>query len=252
MADASEHKMDRFGKLFQLKAVLEKGSHFDGIYRKVQMKPIKTAKIVNAEGKEELTVEEGLLILKWGGELTHAGIQQAETLGKTFRVSIYPSSKGMGLLRLHSTYRHDLKCYSSDEGRCMMTAASFLKGMLDLDGELPPILNSMVISTEESQKLLEHSEEGSGEYKQIKLQLNSLLNSDGLLSETYKKLVGEAPSEYVAKCIDAIGNPLKLLAKVYALISEYTAGLQRMLSHAEQTESYLILSYPHPHQCASP
>jgi inositol-hexakisphosphate/diphosphoinositol-pentakisphosphate 1-kinase len=22
------------------------------------------------------------------------------------------------LLRLHSTYRHDLKCYSSDEGRC--------------------------------------------------------------------------------------------------------------------------------------
>jgi len=23
-----------------------------------------------------------------------------------------------GLLRLHSTYRHDLKCYTSDEGRC--------------------------------------------------------------------------------------------------------------------------------------
>jgi hypothetical protein len=29
--------------------------------------------------------------------------------------------KGMpdgGLLRLHNTYRHDLKCYTSDEGRC--------------------------------------------------------------------------------------------------------------------------------------
>jgi len=23
-----------------------------------------------------------------------------------------------GLLRLHNTYRHDLKCYTSDEGRC--------------------------------------------------------------------------------------------------------------------------------------
>lgn len=27
------------------------------------------------------------------------------------------SGEGTGLLRLHSTYRHDLKIYSSDEGR---------------------------------------------------------------------------------------------------------------------------------------
>lgn len=30
---------------------------------------------------------------------------------------MYPKDKD-GLLRLHSTYRHDLKTYSSDEGRC--------------------------------------------------------------------------------------------------------------------------------------
>eukprot|EP00826_Nyctotherus_ovalis_P005232 TRINITY_DN11173_c0_g1_i2.p1 TRINITY_DN11173_c0_g1~~TRINITY_DN11173_c0_g1_i2.p1 ORF type:complete len:366 (+),score=99.00 TRINITY_DN11173_c0_g1_i2:1832-2929(+) len=209
------------------------------------MKPIKlTTRTANNE--EEVIVQEALLVLKWGGELTHAGIQQAENLGKTFRVSIYPSSKGMGLLRLHSTYRHDLKCYSSDEGRCMMTAASFLKGLLDLEGELPPILNSMVISNSESQELLDHSEEGSSELKTVKHQLNILLNSDGQLSDIYKKLVGEAPTEYVAKCIDAIGNPLKLLAKVYALISDYTIGLKNMLSNSEQTESYLIFKYPHP------
>jgi len=41
-----------------------------------------------------------------------------------------PSAKGGGLLRLHSTYRHDLKVYTSDEGRCQKTAASFLKGLL--------------------------------------------------------------------------------------------------------------------------
>jgi len=209
------------------------------------MKPIKT-EIRVREGQEEVVVKEALMILKWGGELTHAGIQQAENLGKTFRVSIYPSSKGMGLLRLHSTYRHDLKCYSSDEGRCMMTAASFLKGLLDLEGELPPLLNSMVISNNESQELLAHSEEGSSELKIIKNQLNILLNSDGELRDTYKKLVGEAPTEYVAKCIEAIGNPLKLLAKVYGLIKEYTQGLKNMLSNSEQTESYLIFKYPHP------
>jgi hypothetical protein len=34
---------------------------------------------------------------------------------------------GGGLLRLHSTYRHDLKIYSSDEGRVQMSAAAFAK-----------------------------------------------------------------------------------------------------------------------------
>lgn len=48
--------------------------------------------------------------------------------------SIYPGGDGQysrlsgcGLLRLHSTYRHDLKIYASDEGRVQMTAAAFAK-----------------------------------------------------------------------------------------------------------------------------
>jgi inositol hexakisphosphate/diphosphoinositol-pentakisphosphate kinase len=67
--------------------------------------------------KEEVT--EALFILKWGGELTHAGVKQAIDFGSSFRENMYiEDSKNGGLLRLHSTYRHDLKCYSSDEGRC--------------------------------------------------------------------------------------------------------------------------------------
>ena len=56
-----------------------------------------------------------LLILKWGGELTPAGQRQAEDLGHMFRL-MYPGGEGeyamlpgSGFLRLHSTYRHDLK-----------------------------------------------------------------------------------------------------------------------------------------------
>jgi hypothetical protein len=52
-----------------------------------------------------------------------------------------------GLLRLHSTYRHDLKIYSSDEGRVQITAAAFAKGLLDLEtdnNQLTPILASLV------------------------------------------------------------------------------------------------------------
>lgn len=70
-----------------------------------------------------------LLILKWGGELTATGCAQAESLGREFRL-LYPDEEGgsgLGFLRLHSTYRHDLKIYASDEGRVQMTAAAFAK-----------------------------------------------------------------------------------------------------------------------------
>eukprot|EP00798_Chlamydomonas_sp_ICE-L_P008126 gene8127-1373_t len=73
---------------------------------------------------------------------------QAEELGKVFRMVMYPRYErfsGGGLLRLHSTYRHDLKIYSSDEGRVQASAAAFTMGLLDLEGtSLTPILVSLV------------------------------------------------------------------------------------------------------------
>jgi Histidine phosphatase superfamily (branch 2) len=68
---------------------------------------------------------------------------QSEELGRHFRTVMYPryGPAGGGLLRLHSTYRHDLKIYSSDEGRVQMSAAAFTQGLLDLEGHsLTPIL----------------------------------------------------------------------------------------------------------------
>lgn len=57
---------------------------------------------------------------------------------------MYPDAPGGGILRLHSTFRHDLKIKTSDEGRVMKTAAAFAKGLLELEGEIPPILVSLV------------------------------------------------------------------------------------------------------------
>ena len=70
---------------------------------------------------------EALFILEWGGELTALGEAQSALLGARFRNTLYPGEMA-GVLRLHSTYRHDLKIYSSDEGRVQMTAAAFTKG----------------------------------------------------------------------------------------------------------------------------
>jgi inositol hexakisphosphate/diphosphoinositol-pentakisphosphate kinase len=40
----------------------------------------------------------------------------------------------VGLMRLHATYRHDLLCHISNEGRYRKTAAVFLEGLLALEG----------------------------------------------------------------------------------------------------------------------
>lgn len=79
-----------------------------------------------------------------GGNLTRLGEKQSINLGQRLRHEMYPDANGGGILRLHSTFRHDLKIKTSDEGRVMKTAAAFAKGLLELEGDLPPILVSLV------------------------------------------------------------------------------------------------------------
>jgi inositol hexakisphosphate/diphosphoinositol-pentakisphosphate kinase len=124
-SDSDAEDLEHADKLRQVKAVLEEGGHFSGIYRKVQLKPLKWVNVPKSdgEGEEERPVE-ALMVLKYGGVLTHAGRKQAEELGRYFRNNMYPG-EGTGLLRLHSTYRHDLKIYSSDEGRVQVQIYAF-------------------------------------------------------------------------------------------------------------------------------
>ena len=91
---------------------------------------------------------------------------------------MYIEDKSGGLLRLHSTYRHDLKCYSSDEGRCQRTAAAFLKGLLALEGTLPPILAIMVRRDDTVQQLLNESAEAAALLATVKEQLAELFHAE--------------------------------------------------------------------------
>jgi inositol hexakisphosphate/diphosphoinositol-pentakisphosphate kinase len=72
-----EKEKEWIAKLMQLKTVLERHS-FEGLSRKVQLKPIKWS-------TETGVPIEILFILKWGGELTHSGVEQAVQLGEHFR-----------------------------------------------------------------------------------------------------------------------------------------------------------------------
>ncbi|CAF1697479.1 unnamed protein product [Brassica napus] len=195
--DSDAEDLEHADKLRQVKAVLEEGGHFSGIYRKVQLKPLKWEKVTkgDGEGEEERPVE-ALMVLKYGGVLTHAGRKQAEELGRYFRNNMYPG-EGTGLLRLHSTYRHDLKIYSSDEGRVQMSAAAFAKGLLDLEGQLTPILVSLV---SKDSSMLDGLDTASTEMEEAKAQLNEIITAG-------TKLVHDYVSSELPWMIDGAGLP---------------------------------------------
>ena len=180
-----------YKKIFQIKMVLERKLNFDGLTRKIQLKPLKYQEIIDSQGNKKYIITKALMILKWGGFLTHTGSNQAKILGETFRVRLYPSSddEKNGLLRLHATYRHDLKCYSADEGRCLKTAANFLSGLLEIEGSVIPIITSMVTSDEKNIKLLDLSSDEIHEIKKrIKMKLSECLNYDGLIKEKFNSM----------------------------------------------------------------
>jgi inositol hexakisphosphate/diphosphoinositol-pentakisphosphate kinase len=164
------------------------------------------------------------LILKWGGELTTAGVLQAEALGKLFR-TLYPGirrtdgkecpedTQGLGFLRLHSTFRHDLKIYASDEGRVQMTAAAFAKGLLALEGELTPILANLVKSAN-TDGLLNDDCSARQFRNELKHYLHSILQTDrDFVPEDYQNL-NPSGHRSINNAMEFIRNPRKMCHEI--------------------------------------
>ncbi|XP_031381093.1 inositol hexakisphosphate and diphosphoinositol-pentakisphosphate kinase VIP2-like isoform X1 [Punica granatum] len=214
-------------KLSQVKAVLEKGGHFSGIYRKVQLKPLKWIKVAkaNGEGEEERPVE-ALMVLKYGGVLTHAGRKQAEELGRYFRNNMYPG-EGTGLLCLHSTYRHDLKIYSSDEGRVQMSAAAFAKGLLDLEGQLTPILVSLV---SKDSSMLDGLDSASIEIEAAKAMLNEIIT----LGAKIGHCIGSSDWPWMADGAGLPDNASDLLPKLVELTKKVTEQVKLLAMEEDE------------------
>lgn len=218
---------EKQGKLEQLKTVLEMYGHFSGINRKVQMKYQPYGKPKESSGDENGESSASLmLIVKYGGELTPAGRVQAEELGKMFRC-MYPGSApqndsnsdecGLGLLRLHSTFRHDLKIYASDEGRVQMTAAAFAKGLLALEGELTPILVQMVKSAN-TNGLLDNDCESSKFQNLAKSKLHQLMQINRELTPEERQKINPCNSTSLNQALDFVKNPYQCCAHVLKLI----------------------------------
>ncbi|XP_037724116.1 inositol hexakisphosphate and diphosphoinositol-pentakisphosphate kinase isoform X17 [Drosophila subpulchrella] len=221
---------EKESKLEQLKNVLEMYGHFSGINRKVQMKyqPKGRPRGSSSDDTADQPVEPSLvLILKWGGELTPAGRIQAEELGRIFRCmypggqgrSDYSGTQGLGLLRLHSTFRHDLKIYASDEGRVQMTAAAFAKGLLALEGELTPILVQMVKSAN-TNGLLDNDCDSSKYQNLAKGRLHELMQNDREFSKEDREQINPCNSKSITQALDFVKNPVDCCHHVHLLIRE--------------------------------
>uniref|UniRef100_A0A5S6Q9R2 Inositol hexakisphosphate and diphosphoinositol-pentakisphosphate kinase n=1 Tax=Trichuris muris TaxID=70415 RepID=A0A5S6Q9R2_TRIMR len=215
-------------KLEQVKMVLEMHGHFSGINRKVQMKYQERPKS-GRRGSVELNPDLSespclLLIVKWGGELTNAGKIQAEELGKAFRC-LYPGghygsdSRGLGFLRLHSTYRHDLKMYASEEGRVQMTAAAFAKGLLALEGQLPPILVQMVKSAN-TDGLLDDDKDARMYQTKVKAFLHNFLQQDKELTPEDNAKINPTKSITIQNALRFIRNPRRMCCKIYDMVKK--------------------------------
>ncbi|XP_055914293.1 inositol hexakisphosphate and diphosphoinositol-pentakisphosphate kinase isoform X4 [Eupeodes corollae] len=225
---------EKQGKLEQLKSVLEMYGHFSGINRKVQMKYQPKGRPRGSSSDEGNSLKSNapkepslVLILKWGGELTPAGRIQAEELGRIFRCMYpggqgrhdYSGTQGLGLLRLHSTFRHDLKIYASDEGRVQMTAAAFAKGLLALEGELTPILVQMVKSAN-TNGLLDNDCDSSKYQNMAKNRLHELMQIDRDFTKEDREAINPGNSISINQAMDFVKNPVKCCAHVHSLIQE--------------------------------
>ncbi|XP_061898669.1 inositol hexakisphosphate and diphosphoinositol-pentakisphosphate kinase 1-like isoform X2 [Entelurus aequoreus] len=241
---------EKKSKLEQLKTVLEMYGHFSGINRKVQLTYLRNGQ-PKASSEEEDCKREGpslLLVLKWGGELTPAGRVQAEELGRAFRC-MYPGGQGdyagfpgCGLLRLHSTYRHDLKIYASDEGRVQMTAAAFAKGLLALEGELTPILVQMVKSANMNGLLDSDSDSLTDCQQKVKARLHEIMQKDMEFSQDDYQKLAPTGSPSLVNSMKIIQNPVKTCDKVYTLIQNLTSQIRKRLEDPKSSDLQLYHS----------
>ncbi|XP_032452699.1 inositol hexakisphosphate and diphosphoinositol-pentakisphosphate kinase 2 isoform X36 [Nasonia vitripennis] len=226
---------EKQGKLEQLKSVLEMYGHFSGINRKVQMKyqprgRPRGSSSDDGNSSNRLGEPSLVLILKWGGELTPAGRIQAEELGRIFRCMYpggqgrhlsgeYAGAQGLGLLRLHSTFRHDLKIYASDEGRVQMTAAAFAKGLLALEGELTPILVQMVKSAN-TNGLLDNDCDSSKYQNMVKNRLHEYLQQDKEFTKEDREQINPTNALSINAALDFVKNPVRCCQHVHLLIQK--------------------------------
>lgn len=117
----------------------------------------------------------------------------------------------------------------------MKTAAAFAKGLLELEGEIPPILVSLVHKETGSMHMLDPSgnKEVRKELEECKERINVNLQKDINFEKTtvkeHEELVGPSSMTSLHEALKQAGNPRKTLFKIHKTIGELIVQLEEML-----------------------
>ncbi|KAI8580128.1 hypothetical protein K450DRAFT_238306 [Umbelopsis ramanniana AG] len=139
--------------LLPLKEILDNKSSLPGT--KVQLKP--------SINKEDGKVQKLQLIVKWGGEFTHAALHQSRDLGDNMRKDIIVMNRQL---------LDNVKIYTSSERRVRATADVFASSFLNT-AEIP---KNMVVT---SKALLDDSNAAKEPMDKAKAELRELLKEEG-------------------------------------------------------------------------
>ena len=211
-------------KLEMIEMAFADQDEMTALSRKVQLRPTK----LSTREDGTVAVAQVLIIFKYGGQLTDFGFKQADLLGQYYRQFLYPPATHSNM-SLHSSFAHDIKYYSSDEGRVQMSAAVFAKSFLDLDDdEIIPILYALVWNDARSNALLEVSapEQLKTEKRHIAEVLSANVDfSDPALDQT--QIFGSLTVEQLLETgIDQLGNPIQRLHTLRAALDHLCGVLE--------------------------
>ncbi|CAO3573198.1 unnamed protein product [Mortierella alpina] len=178
---AMEEGLEDTNKLMLLKNILDKKSNLPGT--KVQVKPTITK---DAEGNSKSVKLK--IIVKWGGEFTHAAKYQSRDLGDNLRKD---------LLIMNKNVLDDVKIYTSSERRVRATAELFTQRFLDIR-EVP---KDMLLIRKE---MLDDSNAAKEKTDVVKKELFELLQPDAKDIEKYWPKGQADPGELVQDIIVAM------------------------------------------------
>jgi inositol hexakisphosphate/diphosphoinositol-pentakisphosphate kinase len=117
----------------------------------------------------------------------------------------------------------------------MKTAAAFAKGLLELEGDLPPILVSLVHKEKGSMHMLDPSgnKEVKMELDKWKEKITANLQRDIDLAtaseEILEEIAGPKDLTSLRAALLAVQNPRKTLFKIHQIVGEMLALLEEML-----------------------
>ncbi|KAJ2057770.1 inositol hexakisphosphate and diphosphoinositol-pentakisphosphate kinase [Coemansia sp. S146] len=183
----------------------------DMLGTKVQLKPQKK--------KGCKTVDQVQLVLKWGGECTHAGTEQSQDLAENMR---------RDLLLINPTLLDDIKLYSSTERRVLNTVSAYARVFFD-GAEFSD-------KVEVRSDMLDDSTVAKDEMEVAKTQLRDFFNFDGPLSENpfyvremrLPRDMGDNPREFLRAMCEIMHKLIERMERNFADLGQIPGAIDQL------------------------